>query len=46
MFRLAITVSTTKGAIAFREVAPAEPNVQLIEEHLAVIAPKWEKENV
>jgi len=35
-----------RDAITYREVAAAEPNVHIIDEHLAVIAPKWEKEKV
>lgn len=34
-----------KDAIAFREVDPKEHNLHIIDEHLAAIAPKWEKEN-
>ena len=35
-----------RDAITYREVAAAEPNLHIIDEHLAVIAPKWEKEKV
>jgi len=35
-----------RDAITYREVGPAEPNVHIIDEHLAVIAPRWEKEKV
>lgn len=35
-----------RDAITYREVVTAEPNVHIIDEHLAVIAPKWEKEKV
>jgi Fe-S-cluster-containing dehydrogenase component len=35
-----------RDAITYREVDTAEPNVHNIDEHLAVIAPKWEKEKV
>ena len=33
-------------AIAYREVDSNEQNMHIIDEHLAVIAPKWEKEQV
>lgn len=35
-----------RDAITFREVGPEEPDVHIIDEHLAVIAPRWEKEKV
>ena len=35
-----------KDAIRFREVDPHEPHLHVIDDHLAVIAPKWEKEKV
>ena len=35
-----------RDAIAFREVDPAEQDVHIVDEHLAVIAPRWEKEKV
>ena len=35
-----------KDAIHYREVDPSEPNLHIIDEHLAAIAPKWERENV
>ena len=35
-----------RDAIAYREVDPAEQNVHIVDEHLAVIGPRWEKENV
>jgi Fe-S-cluster-containing dehydrogenase component len=35
-----------KDAITYREVSSAEHNMHVIDEHLAVIAPQWEKENV
>ena len=33
-------------AVSYREADPAEPNLHLIDDHLAVIADKWEKEQV
>ncbi len=35
-----------KQAIDFREVGDDEPAVHIVDEHLAVIAPGWEKEKV
>lgn len=35
-----------KDAIAYREVDTGEQDMHIIDEHLAVIAPQWEKENV
>jgi Fe-S-cluster-containing dehydrogenase component len=35
-----------KDAIAYREVDSGEHDMHVIDEHLAVIAPQWEKENV
>ena len=35
-----------KNAIAYRQVQPGEPNTHIIDDHLAVIAPRWEKEQV
>ena len=35
-----------RDAIRYREVDPAEADVHIVDEHLAVIAPKWEKEKV
>ena len=35
-----------QDAIAFREVKPSEQDMIIIDEHLAVIAPRWEKEKV
>ena len=35
-----------RDAITYREVDPEEPDVHIIDEHLAVIAPRWEKEKV
>ena len=34
------------NAISYREVNPGEQETHIIDEHLAVIAPKWEKEKV
>jgi Fe-S-cluster-containing dehydrogenase component len=40
-------VSTcVRDAIAYREVDPAEHHMHIIDEHFAVIAPRWEKEKV
>jgi Fe-S-cluster-containing dehydrogenase component len=36
----------TRDAIGYREVDPTEENLHIIDEHLAVIAPRWEKEKV
>lgn len=35
-----------RDAINYREVEPGEQNTHIIDEHLAVIAPQWEKEKV
>lgn len=35
-----------KNAIAYREVKAREYNMHILDEHLAVIAPQWEKEKV
>ncbi len=35
-----------RDAISYREVSPQEPNLHILDEHLAVIAPAWEKEKV
>ncbi len=35
-----------KDAISYREVDSNENDMHIIDEHFAVIAPKWEKENV
>jgi Fe-S-cluster-containing dehydrogenase component len=35
-----------RNAITYREVDPGEENLHIIDEHLAVIAPRWEKEKV
>ena len=35
-----------RDAIEYREVNPDERDMHIIDEHLAVIAPKWEKERV
>ncbi len=40
-------VATCKqDAIRYREVHSEEPHVHVLDEHLAVIGPRWEKENV
>jgi Fe-S-cluster-containing dehydrogenase component len=33
-------------AIEYREVSTSEPGVHIVDEHLAVVAPRWEKEDV
>ena len=38
--------SCVKNAIAFREVAEDEADVYVLDEHLAVRGPKWEKSRV
>ncbi len=35
-----------KGAVAWREVSETESDVHIIDEHLAVIGPRWDKEKV
>ena len=35
-----------KNAIVYREADCSEPDLHIIDDHLAVIAPKWERENV
>jgi hypothetical protein len=35
-----------KHAITYREVNPDEQDMHIIDEHFAVIAPKWEREKV
>lgn len=35
-----------KDAITYREVNPDEQDMHIIDEHFAVIAPKWEREKV
>ena len=35
-----------KNAVEYREVDPSERDMHIIDDHLAVIAPEWEKENV
>ncbi len=35
-----------RDAIAYREVALEEPDLHIIDEYLAVIGPRWEKESV
>ena len=35
-----------KDAISFREVDSRQPDMHIIDDHLAVIATQWEKENV
>ncbi len=35
-----------KNAITYREVDENEPDMHIIDEHLAVVAPQWEREKV
>ena len=35
-----------RGTISYREVGAGEEDLHVIDEHLAVIAPRWEKERV
>jgi Fe-S-cluster-containing hydrogenase component 2 len=35
-----------RDAIGYREVDPSEPNLHIIDDDFAVIAPRWEKEKV